>query len=58
MAEDIYRVEKDGRSFHVQPEALDYYASQGYKIFKQVEEQVYDVDKELSNVRTKDENGV
>lgn len=58
MAENIYRVEKDGRSFHVQPEALDYYASQGYRVFKQVEEPVYNIDKELKVVRINDKDEV
>lgn len=49
MAEGIYRVEKDGRSFHIHPEALDYYANNGYTIYKSVEVEIDDVSKELDN---------
>ena len=46
----IYRVEKDGISFHVQPETLDYYAANGYEIFKTVEQQVSNVAVELAAI--------
>ena len=42
----IYRVEKDGITFHVQPEMLGYYADNGYAIYKQVEQAVTDVERE------------
>lgn len=44
----IYRVEKDGISFHVQPETLDYYAANGYTIFKTVEQPISDVAVEIA----------
>lgn len=45
----LYRVEKDGISFHIQPEMVEYYADNGYSIYKTVEEKVTDVKKELEN---------
>lgn len=46
----IYRVEKNGISFHVQPETLDYYAENGYSIFKTIEQPVSDVAVEISAI--------
>lgn len=43
----IYRVEKDGTTFYVQPSQLQYYADNGYKIYKTVEESVIDVAGEM-----------
>lgn len=45
----LYKVEKDGISFHVQPEMVEYYADNGYSIYKIVEEKVENVKKELEN---------
>lgn len=45
----LYRVEKDGISFHIQPEMVEYYADNGYSIYKTVEEKVTNVKKELEN---------
>lgn len=45
----LYRVEKDGISFHIQPEMVEYYADNGYSIYKTVEEKVTNVKKELKN---------
>ena len=45
-----YRVEKDGIAFYVQPEMLDYYASNGYKIYKTIEERVADVAAEIAAI--------
>lgn len=47
--QSLYRVEKDGRTFHVQPETIGYYAENGYTIYKTVEEVVDDVKKEIDN---------
>ena len=46
---NLYRVEKDGISFHIQPEMVAYYADNGYSIYKIVEEKVTNVKKELEN---------
>lgn len=43
----VYRVERNGISFYVQPEMLGYYAQSGYQIYKQVEEIVTDVEGEV-----------
>ena len=48
----IYRVEKDSISFYVQPETLGYYASEGYQIYKTVEEEVVDVAAEMDDAQT------
>ena len=45
-----YRVEKDGITFYVQPEMLDYYASNGYKIYKTIEKQVADIAVEIAAI--------
>lgn len=45
-----YRVEKDGITFYVQPEMLDYYASRGYKIYKTIEKQVADIAVEIAAI--------
>ena len=45
---DLYRVEKDGLTCYVQPDKIQYYADQGYRIYRYVEEQVTDVDEELA----------
>lgn len=37
-----YRVEKDGITFYVQPEQIEYYAANGWAVYKTVEEQVTD----------------
>lgn len=46
----IYRVEKDGITFYIQPEMLDYYASNGYEIFKTEERRVTDVAVEIAAI--------
>lgn len=46
---NTYRVEKDGVTFFIQREALDYYANNGYTIYKSVEVEVDDISKELNN---------
>ena len=33
----VYRVEKDGITFTIQPEMCGYYASEGYAVYKTVE---------------------
>lgn len=48
--EGIYRVEKDGMTHYVQPHQLQYYADNGYRIFREVEEQVTDVADELARL--------
>ena len=48
----LYRVEKDGVTFHIQPEMLGYYASEGYDIYRMVEEEVVDVDAEIAGIDT------
>lgn len=45
-----YKVEKDGIAFYVQPEMLDWYASDGYTIYKTVEEEVLDVAAEIARI--------
>lgn len=35
--DEVYRVEKDGITFYVQPEMVAYYAEQGYKVYRTVE---------------------
>lgn len=35
-----YRVEKDGESFYVQEEMVQYYLDNGYKVFKSSEEEI------------------
>lgn len=40
--EPIYRAEKDGFSFCIQPFMLDAYAEQGYDIYKTIEVKVTD----------------
>ena len=37
---ETYRVEKDGRSFYVQEEMLQYYQDNGYRIFKSYEREI------------------
>lgn len=44
-----YRVEKDGESFYVQDYQVQWYAQNGYKIYKPVEVLVTDIDSELKN---------
>ena len=43
-----YKVAKDGLAFYVQPWMLDYYASNGYKVYKTVEEEVTNVAAEIA----------
>lgn len=43
-----YRVEKDGVTFYVQPTQLQYYADNGYRIYKTVEEVVDNVAVEVA----------
>lgn len=45
-----YKVEKDGLSFYVQPWMLDYYAANGYTIYKTVEEEVTNVADEIASI--------
>lgn len=47
---NVYRVEKDGVTFHIRPEMIGYYASEGYAIYKTYEEEVVDVEAEVSNL--------
>ena len=42
-----YRVEKDHKTFYVQPEMLEYYETNGYAIYKTVEQEVTDVQSEI-----------
>ena len=46
----LYRVEKDGITFYIQPHMLGYYASEGYAIYKTVEEEVIDVEGEVASI--------
>lgn len=50
---DVYRVEKDGITFYVQPDEIAHYEALGYTIYKQVEEVVSDVETELSDSRNR-----
>ena len=45
-----YTVAKDGLAFYVQPWMLDYYASNGYKVYKTVEEEVTNVAAEIASI--------
>lgn len=45
-----YKVAKDGLAFYVQPWMLDYYASNGYKVYKTVEEEVTNVAAEIASI--------
>lgn len=45
-----YRVEKDGRSFHVPADQIEYYANNGYTIYRQVEEVVVSPESEVSQI--------
>lgn len=45
-----YKVAKDGLAFYVQPWMLDYYASNGYTIYKTVEEEVTNVAAEIASI--------
>lgn len=45
-----YRVEKDGVAFYVQPYMLDYYAANGYTVYKTVEEEVTNVAAEIAQI--------
>lgn len=47
---ELYRVEKDGITFQIQPRMLGYYASEGYEIFRMVEEPVEDVEDEIARM--------
>ena len=47
-----YRVEKDGRSFHISPELVQSYAEQGYRIFKPLEQEITDIPKEIQNANS------
>lgn len=47
---NLYRVEKDGKTFYIQPDMLEYYADNGYDIYKPLEEKVTDVAEEISIV--------
>ncbi len=46
-----YRVVKDGRSFHVPADQIEYYANNGYTIYRQVEEEVTDTESEVAEIR-------
>lgn len=46
----LYRVEKNGVTFHVRPEMIGYYATQGYAIYKMIEEPVTNVADELGRI--------
>lgn len=45
-----YKVEKDGLAFYVQPFMLDYYAANGYTIYKTVDEEVTNVAAEMASI--------
>lgn len=45
-----YKVAKDDLAFYVQPWMLDYYASNGYKVYKTVEEEVTNVAAEIASI--------
>lgn len=45
-----YKVAKDGLAFYVQPWMLYYYASNGYKVYKTVEEEVTNVAAEIASI--------
>lgn len=45
---EIYRVEKDGVTFYVQPDMIEAYESLGYTIYKQVEVLVEDASSEVT----------
>jgi len=45
-----YKVEKDGLAFYVQPFMLDYYAANGYTIYKTVEEEITNVAAEMASI--------
>lgn len=49
MAE-LYRVEKDGMTHYVQPHQLQYYADNGYRIYREVEVRVTDVAGEIARI--------
>lgn len=45
-----YKVEKDGLAFYVQPFMLDYYAANGYTIYKTVEKEITNVAAEMASI--------
>lgn len=55
---DLYRVEKDGVTFYVQPEQMPAYQAAGYTIFKQVEQVVSDVEAEVKSANARQGGGV
>lgn len=54
----IYRVEKDGVTFYVQPEQMPAYQAAGYTIYKQVEQIVSDVKAEMEAADARQGGGV
>lgn len=55
---DIYRVEKDGMTFYVQPEQIGFYEAEGYTIYRQYEQVVSDVAAEAERISSRYESGV
>ena len=55
---NLYRVEKDGVTFYVQPEQMPVYQAAGYTIYRQVEEVVSDVETEMELVDARQEGGI
>lgn len=54
----LYRVEKDGVTFYVQPEQIPAYQAAGYTIYKQVEQVVSDVEAEMESADARQGSGV
>lgn len=54
----LYRVEKDGRSFHIRPEQLEFYVNNGYTIYKNVEVPVTNTRQEIKAINDYIDNGV
>lgn len=45
-----YRVEKDNRSFHVPADQIEYYANNGYTIYRNVEQEVVNPQSEVKEI--------
>ena len=45
-----YRVEKDHRSFYVPADQIEYYASNGYTIYRNVEQEVVNPQSEVAEI--------
>lgn len=54
----LYRVEKDGRSFHIRPEQLEFYVNNDYAIYKNVEVPVTNTRQEIKAINDYIDNGV